>query len=189
MPEVLVIPCIFTNGKREFLAPERQQLLRFSGIEVSHFVKNVVGWQQHLGLHKLHHALAKHGGGIHHRFAGFHLGRRYKAANNGDLRNGLRNLIYHLLVASHKSGFFQKVTRRIAADSQLGKEDHFRALRKGLARRLYDLFGITGEITNGWVDLPESNLHTSSLNRRPILRQPFSYCGGFVWSWDGFSCA
>src|ERR1041385_246668 len=174
MSEVLVIPGIFTNGERKFLAPKRQELLRFSRIEISHFVKDVIGGQQHFRLHKLHRALTKHGGGIHHRLARFYFGRRHKAADNRDLRNSLRNLFYHLLVSLHKSGLFQQVTGRIATHSQFRKENHLRALRKGLTRRLYDLFGITAEITNGWVDLPESNLHTSSVNRRLILRQPLS---------------
>ena len=114
-------------------------------------------------------------------------GGRYKAADDGDLRNGLRDLIHHLRVALDEGRFFQQVARRIAADSQFRKENHLRAQRKGLARRLYDLFGITGEITNGWVDLPESNLHTSSLNRSLILRQPSHSGGVLVWSWGVFS--
>ena len=133
---------------------------------------------QHFGLHKLHCAVPQNSSGIHHRLAGFYFGRRDKAADDGDLRNSQRNLFYHLLVALHESRLLQQVTRWIAADSEFRKENHLRALRKGLARRLYDLFGITGEITNGWVDLPQSNLHTSSLNRELVLRQPFSHCGG-----------
>src|SRR4051812_21861138 len=174
MPEVLVVPGVFTNSEREFLSSKRKQLLRLGRIEITHFVKNIVCGQQHFGLHKLHCALPQYGGGIHHRLAGFYFGQRNEAADDGDLRNGLRNLIHDPLVALYKGGFFQQVTRRIAADSEFRKENHLRALRKGLARRLYDLFGITGEITDCWVDLPESNLHTSSVNRRLILRQPLS---------------
>jgi len=37
-------------------------------------------------------------------------------------------------------GFFQQVARGITAGSQFGKENHLRAKRKGLARKLYDLF-------------------------------------------------
>src|SRR6185437_1577637 len=80
-------------------------------------------------------------------------------------RNGLRDLVHHLLVALNEGRFFQQVARRIAAHREFGKQNHLRAQRKGMARRVNDLFGITGEITNCWVDLPESNLHSSSLNR------------------------
>jgi hypothetical protein len=45
-----------------------------------------------------------------------------------------------------------------------------------LARKVDNLFGVAAEIPNGGIDLPESNLHTFSVNRPGLLRQlnPFA---------------
>jgi len=40
-----------------------------------------------------------------------------------------------------------------------------------MARKIYDLLGITAEITHVRIDLPERNLHIFSLNRALPSRQ------------------
>ena len=61
VPEMLVIPGVFANGKRHLSAIDGDELLGRRGREVAHFVKDVVGGQKHLGLNEFNVAVAQHG--------------------------------------------------------------------------------------------------------------------------------
>ena len=101
----------------------------------------------------------KHRRGIHHRLACLHGSRGNKAADDGNLRHGSRNLLGHALAAADEGGFFQQVTRRITANGKFGEKHHLCAGGMGPPRKIDDLFCITAEIANGWIDLSQGNFH------------------------------
>ena len=53
VPEVFVIPRVLANCQSHLFAAKREQHLTACGRKVPHLVKNVVGRQQHFGLHEL----------------------------------------------------------------------------------------------------------------------------------------
>ena len=77
VPELLVVPRVFADGKCHAIAAERKQFLTLGGSEVAHLIKNVVGGQQHLRLQEGDLPILQQRRGIHHGLAGFRFRGRH----------------------------------------------------------------------------------------------------------------
>ena len=175
VPELLVVPSVFADGERHLPAAEGQQCLLARGREVAHFIEHVVSGQQHLRLHEFDFAVAQQASGIHHRFAGFHLGAGGKTADDGNAARLLGNGFHRLAAALHEGGFFHPVARGIPADGHLGKENEAGATLASALRVLDDFFTVAGEIPNRGIDLAEGDLHNFSLSRLSGAGKPRHY--------------
>ena len=69
-PEILIVPDVFANGDPQGFTPEQESVLRVRRLEVTRFVEDIVGRQQHLALLEEQFSVANHRGGIRDRLSG-----------------------------------------------------------------------------------------------------------------------
>lgn len=91
-----------------------------------------------------------------------------------DYRNALRLARYRFrrqpITLDELRPLYQ-ISWRIAADGKLGKENEINPATARAARVFNDLFGVSGEVANDCVDLPECNPHNSSVMAQASARQ------------------
>ncbi len=184
---MFVIPCVFANSERHLLATELKQLLLLGGSKVAHFVEDVIGREQHFGLHGRDHTIAQQRRGVHHTLSSLRMSRRCDATNDGDTASFLRDVLQAFLITGDERWPLDQIARRISANRELGKKNEPGASGLSLTGKIDNLGGVTGKITDRSIDLPEGNLHNLSVEpiakacqsagREVIAR---SYCGTWV---------
>ncbi len=92
-------------------------------------------------------------------FARAILRRRHQAHDDGDAFSLARNVLGSLAIVFDKPGTLHQVARRIAANGELRKHHQLGAAAASALRVIDDFCGVSGEIGNGGVDLPECNPH------------------------------
>jgi hypothetical protein len=76
----------------------------------------------------------------------------------GDLGQGMLGTV--------KEGvFFEKVSGRVAAQGEFGKEDQVGARLLRAGGEFEDRARVPGKVPNGWIDLSQRDLHRMSLPR------------------------
>src|ERR1041385_798517 len=91
--------------------------------------------------------------------------RRYRAT---DHRNpaGLRSdVLDGFAIVFHERTALDQITRRISADRKLWKQNEARASCLGPLGEINNLGGVAGEISARGINLPQRDLHPSSLRQ------------------------
>ncbi len=113
-------------------------------------------------------ALVDEDGGVDSRLAG--AGRRRERdadeEGGGQRRGGLAEFFNDADAAGEKAGLVEEVGGRIAAQDQLGEDGETCAGTSGALSGADDFCQISGEVSDGGVDLGEGNLHSFSLMQR-----------------------
>ena len=139
--------------------------------EVAHLVENVIGRQQHLGLHKGHLAILQQRRRIHNRFAGLRLGWSHQPADHGNAAGFSGNAFGGFAIAGNKRRSLHQIARRISAHREFREQDQGRARSFCLSGRVHDLGGIARKISHRGIDLSQRDLHASSVKGGCLARQ------------------
>jgi hypothetical protein len=171
VPEILVIPGIFTDRKGQFRVVKWEEFLVFRRGKVSALIENVVRWKQSLRLREKNFSVLKKRGRIHDTLARRSFGGTRVADNDGDAMRFFGDLLYCSLIALQEGGVFDKVSRRVAADAEFRKEDKFGASLPRTAGEFHNLGNVARKVADRSIDLPQSNLHLSSVKAYSRMRQ------------------
>src|SRR5580704_10720109 len=91
------------------------------------------------------------------------MGPRHHSANDGDAAGFARNMLQTLAIVLNERGALHQVAGWITAYREFGKKNHSRARSLGVTRKFDDFRCIAREITHRGIDLPQRNLHSSSV--------------------------
>jgi len=146
-------PDILANRDADTLAVVYNDTGRGSGLEVTVFVKNIVGRQQTFAGNRSDLTPVTEGGGVVERATlagGIEFDRadqsRRLADRGGDLGEGVGHVW-------DKAALEEQVAGRIAADRELRKDHQLRALRDEFDVGVEDAPAVTGEVANDRVEL------------------------------------
>jgi len=166
LPEAFVVPRVFANGDGQPHTIQFHHLLRLGGRnKIALFVEDIVKRQQPFVLFKQQSPAIQQNRCIHRGLAATTFRSQGHAGKHsgGQVAGGRGKLIHGLTAARQEAWLFKEVGRRIAADYQFRKDREPRAQRSRTSTRLNNLFKISAEIPNCWINLGQCDLHTSSL--------------------------
>ena len=153
VPELLVVPGIFADGKRHAVAAEVKKLLALGRRKVSHFVEDVIGGQQHLRLQEGNFAIHEQRGGVHHGFARSGIRGSDQATYHGDAASFRGDAIDGFTIARNERRAFDEIARRIAANGELREQDQPCAMGLSATRVIDDFPGVAGKVSDRGVNL------------------------------------
>ncbi len=153
IPEMLVVPDVFADGDADGCAAKFVNTGRVAGLEISRFVENVVKRQEHFRVVEDHSPAVDQRRRVRHGFALLDLGMANVADQSGDVRQESRQPRHFLLRAANEVGPFHQVAGRISAEGELGEDDEVCAALLRRARKAKDSLEVSGEVTDGGVDL------------------------------------
>ena len=122
------------------------------GLEVTRFVEDVVGGQQHFVLLENDAAVRPEARRRSRRLAGWDVGARGVADQDGQ-RRFLRETGDLVAIAFEEAGAFEQIQREIAADAEFGKDGEIGAAVFGFAGHVENARGIAGEVADGGIEL------------------------------------
>ena len=170
-PEILIVPGILADRNRHRRIPSRRhhmhQPLSRRWLKISLFIKDVIKRQQHLLLHRLHHAMLHQYRNIPNPLAlgdAFH--RQHAAAQYRRPPrhcSPVTNLLQSLARLQNKRLLLQQIRRPVPTNSQLRKQHQVRTQPLCALGKLQNLSRIPYEVPNRRIYLGKRNLHTISL--------------------------
>src|SRR6266487_1768738 len=161
-PEILVVPNVLADRDAQLLAAKPKNRLAIRGLKVARFIKDVIGGKQHLALLENHTPPAEQCG-----FIGDGLACPIRdapgVAHNGGQRNLGSKLLQSGMVSLDEGGAFEKVLRKIAAQTEFGEYCEIGAALLGLRRQAQDASRVSCKVANCWIELSERYLHARTL--------------------------
>lgn len=86
-----------------------------------------------------------------------------EAADYGDAAGFSGDAVDSFAIVLDKRGALNQIARRVSTDGKFGEQNQSRASGLGATGEINNFGRVAGEISDGRIDLAESNLHSSSV--------------------------